>query len=138
MCSIDKKKKFIRVDYDIISLGVYYILVIFGYLIFEMIPINYRPILIEGFMEASYPSSTTLLVLGVMPTVIEQVNRRMKNITVQNIVKVLVIGFSIFMVLGRLMAGVHWLTDIVGSIMLSMGLFCLYKSAVLIFYKSEQ
>ena len=41
----------------------HYILVIFGYLIFEMIPINYRPILIEGFMEASYPSSHTLLAI---------------------------------------------------------------------------
>ena len=133
-----KRRSLFRVDYDIIFLGVYYILVIFGYLIFEMIPINYRPILIDGFMEASYPSSTTLLVLGVMPTVIEQVSRRSKNVIVKNIVNGLVLGFSAFMVLGRLMAGVHWLTDIVGSIMLSMGLFCLYKSAVLIFYKSEQ
>ena len=64
--------------------------------------------------------------------------RRSENVIVKNIVNGLVLGFSAFMVLGRLMAGVHWLTDIVGSIMLSMGLFCLYKSAVLIFYKSEQ
>lgn len=133
-----KRRSLFKVDYDIIFLGVYYILVIFGYLIFEMIPINYRPILIEGFMEASYPSSTTLLVLGVMPTVIEQVSRRSENVIVKNIVNGLVLGFSAFMVLGRLIAGVHWLTDIVGSIMLSMGLFCLYKSAVLLCYKGEQ
>ena len=54
-----KRRSIHKVDYDIILLGIYYILVIFGYLIFEMIPINYRPILIEGFLEASYPSSTT-------------------------------------------------------------------------------
>ena len=74
-----KRRSLLKVDYDIIVLGVYYILVMFGYVIFEMIPINYRPILINGFMEASYPSSTALIVLGVMPTLVEQINRRLKN-----------------------------------------------------------
>lgn len=74
-----KRKNLFKVDFDIIILGVYYVLVILGYMIFEMIPINYRPILIEGIMEASYPSSTTLLVLSVMPTLNFQVKRRIKN-----------------------------------------------------------
>ena len=65
-----------RVDPDIILLGLYYILVIFAYLAFAMIPINYRPILINGVLEASYPSSTTLLVLSVMPTLKFQIDRR--------------------------------------------------------------
>lgn len=63
-----KRRSLFRVDRDIILLGLYYILVIFCYLFFEMVPINYRPILINGVLEASYPSSTTLLVLSVMPT----------------------------------------------------------------------
>lgn len=133
-----KRRSLFKVDYDIVILGVYYFLVILVYLIFEMIPINYRPILIEGFMEKSYPSSTTLLVLGVMPTVIEQVSRRTENVVVKNVIKVMVISFSIFMVWGRLIAGVHWLTDIVGSIMLSMGMFCLYRSAVLLCFRGEK
>ena len=132
-----QRRILLKVDYDIIFLGIYYVIVIFGYLIFEMIPINYRPILIEGFMEASYPSSTTLLVLGVMPTLIEQVNRRSESLIVKRIVQVLVICFSAFMVLGRLIAGVHWLTDIVGSIMLSAGLFCFYKAAVILCHKEK-
>lgn len=74
-----KGRSLFRVDYDILILGVYYIVVIAGYLVFEMFPINYRPILIEGVMEASYPSSTTLLVLSVMPTLIFQANRRIKK-----------------------------------------------------------
>ena len=74
-----KRKSLFKVDCDIILLGIYYIIVIGYYLIFEMIPINYRPMLVEGFMEASYPSSTTLLVLSVMPTLIYQVNYRLKN-----------------------------------------------------------
>ena len=132
-----KRRSLFKVDYDIIVLGVYYVCVIFGYLIFEMIPINYRPILIEGFMEASYPSSTTLLVLCVMPTLMEQVNRRLEKEMVKKIVNSLVICFSVFMVLGRLISGVHWLTDIAGSIMLSAGLFCVYKAVVLLCCKEN-
>ena len=127
-----QRKSLFRVDYDIIVLGIYYIIVIFGYLIFEMIPINYRPVLIDGFMEASYPSSTTLLVLSVMPTLWFQAKRRMKNEVVLKYVCVLSALFSIFMLVGRTVAGVHWLTDIMGSILLSTGLFLLYRAVVLI------
>ena len=118
-------------DRDILLLGVYYILVILGYLIFEMIPINYRPILIDGSLEASYPSSTTLLVLSVMPTLLFQVNRRSTDKRVRRITAAFVVLFSAFMVIGRLVAGVHWLTDIVGSVLLSAGLYSLYRAAVL-------
>lgn len=132
-----KRRSLFKVDYDIIFLGIYYVIVIFGYLIFEMIPINYRPILIDGYMEASYPSSTTLLVLSVMPTLILQVNRRLENIVVKKTICILASTFSAFMVIGRLVSGVHWFTDIVGSIMLSAGLFCVYKAVVLLCYKEE-
>ena len=117
-------------DPDILLLGAYYVLVILGYLIFEMIPINYRPILIEGALEASYPSSTTLLVLSVMPTLWFQTDRRAKSASVRRIVAVLVVLYSAFMVLGRLVAGVHWLTDIIGAVLLSAGLYTLYRAAV--------
>lgn len=132
-----KGRSLFNVDRDIIFLGIYYIVVIFGYLIFEMIPINYRPILIQGFMEASYPSSTTLLVLCVMPTLMEQANRRINNVIVNKSINVFTISFSVFMVLGRLFSGVHWLTDIIGSIMLSVGLFSIYRAAVLLSLSNE-
>ena len=102
-----KIKSLFKVDCDIILLGIYYIIVIGYYLIFEMIPINYRPMLVEGFMEASYPSSTTLLVLSVMPTLIYQVNYRLKNDALKKIISISAILFSIFMVIGRLVSGVE-------------------------------
>ena len=126
-----RRKSITKVDRDILLLGGYYILVILGYLIFEMIPINYRPILIDGAMEASYPSSTTLLVLSVLPTLLFQVNRRAKNQTIRRITAAFAVLFSAFMVIGRLVAGVHWLTDIAGSVLLSSGLYSLYRAAVL-------
>ena len=127
-----RRRSLLKVDGDILLLGGYYILVILGYLIFEMIPINYRPILIEGCQEASYPSSTTLLVLSVMPTLIFQINRRARSLPVKKITLLLAVLFSAFMVIGRLVAGVHWLTDIVGAVLLSAGLYLLYRGAVIL------
>ena len=126
-----KRRSLLRVDPDIVILVVYYVIVIACYLIFEMIPINYRPVLIEGRLEASYPSSTTLLVLSVMPTLIFQVDRRAENPLIKKVVAVFVIAFSAFMVIGRLVSGVHWATDIVASVLLAAGLFMLYQSAVM-------
>ena len=126
-----KRRSLLKVDPDIMLLGAYYVLVIACYLIFEMIPINYRPVLIEGRLEASYPSSTTLLVLSVMPTLMFQANRRVSNAMIKKVVSVFVIAFSMFMVIGRLISGVHWATDIIGSVLLSAGLYMLYRSIVL-------
>ena len=125
-----RRRSLLRVDADLLALGVYYVLVIGCYLAFEMIPVNYRPILIEGRLEASYPSSTTLLVLSVMPTLIFQTGRRWKRRGPKKAVGLCAILFTAFMVLGRLISGVHWLTDIVGSVLFSAGVFCIYSAAV--------
>ena len=125
-----RRKKLPRVDADILLLGVYYLLVIFGYLFFEMVPVNYRPVLIGGYLEASYPSSTTLLVLSVMPTLKFQTDRRCANAKVRRLTAGFVILFSAFMVIGRLVSGVPWITDIIGSVLLSGSLYLLYRAAV--------
>lgn len=125
-----RRKSLKKVDMDIILLGIYYILVIICFIGFEFIPINYRPILIEGVMEVSYPSSTTLLVLSVMPTLIFQAKRRLTNGTFRNVVCIFTYFYSAFMVIGRLLSGVHWLTDIVGGILLSAGLLLMYVATV--------
>lgn len=135
LAQLVQRRSLLKVDLDILLLGVYYVLVIFAYLLFEMVPLNYRPVLIEGILEASYPSSTTLLVLSVMPTLHFQAERRLKNSALRRCIDAFVVLFSVFMVVGRLLSGVHWLTDIVGAIFLSGGLFLLYKASILRFCK---
>ena len=137
MAQLLQRKSVLKVDSDIILLGVYYVLVILAYLIFEQIPVNYRPVFIEGRLEASYPSSTTLLVLSVMPTLAEQGRRRLKGAGHKKILFAASALFSLFMVTGRLLSGVHWLTDIVGSVFLSGGLFCLYRAGIQICCKEK-
>ena len=125
-----RRKRLLQVDRSILALGGFYLAVIAVYVFFEMVVINYRPVLIDGFLEASYPSSTTMLVLCVMPTAIMQLNARIKNRGIKRCVAFAIAAFTAFMVIGRLIAGVHWATDIIGAVLLSTGLFMLYAGAV--------
>ena len=121
-----RRKNISKVDFSILVLGVYYIVVIAVYILFEYLVINYRPILINGYLEASYPSSTTMLVMCVMPTAIMQFNSRIKNCTVKYCVTFIISAFIIFMVIGRIISGVQWLSDIIGGILFSTGIVMLY------------
>lgn len=122
-----ERKNILKVDRSILVLGVFYVAVFAVYILFEEIAVNYRPVLINGILEASYPSSTTMLVLCVMPAAMMQFDGRIKNCKYRKIVKISIIIFTIFMVGGRLVSGVHWLTDIAGGMMLSAGLVEMYS-----------
>ena len=122
-----QRKRLSMVDYSLFVLGGFYIAVIAVYALFETITINYRPVLIDGNLEKSYPSSTTLLVMCVMPTAIMQFNSRIKNTLLRKCVSLFITVFIIFMVLGRLISGVHWFTDIIGGALLSAGFVMMYR-----------
>ena len=121
-----KRKHIFKVDCSILVLGVFYLAVMAAYAFFEAVAINYRPVLIGGALEASYPSSTTVLVLCVMPTAAMQLNGRIKNGTLRRCAVYLIAAFTGFMLTGRLISGVHWVTDIIGGVLLSAGLVMLY------------
>ena len=125
-----KRKNILKVDRSILILGAFYIVTLAAYLFFESYVINYRPVLIAGYLEASYPSSTTLLVLCVMPTTGMQLQGRIKSHALRKAVTVAITAFIVFMVAGRLVSGVHWLTDIIGGILLSAGLVMIYDSLI--------
>ena len=125
-----KRKHLLKVDYNILILGGFYIVVMAVYVLFEMLVVNYRPVLIGGILEASYPSSTTMLVMCVMPTAIMQFNVRVKNNVLKRFVASAIIAFIVFMVIGRLVSGVHWFTDIIGGALLSTGLVLMYCAVI--------
>ena len=122
-----KRKSILKVDLSLLVLGGFYIAVISLYFLFETVVINYRPILINGYLEASYPSSTTLLTMCVMPTAVMQFEQRIKNKFLRSFINCILISFTLFMVIARLISGVHWLTDIIGGILISTGLVMLYR-----------
>ena len=122
------RKQLQKVDRSILALGGFYLLVLITYLTFEKVVINYRPVLIEGFLEVSYPSSTTLLVMTVMPTAIAQLRNRIRHSLLRHWVCIILTAFLILMVVGRLISGVHWFSDIIGGLFLSAGLVAVYKA----------
>ncbi len=125
-----KRKHLLKVDYSILVLGGFYIVVMAAFVLFEVLVINYRPVLIDGILEASYPSSTTMLVMCVMPTAIMQFDTRIKNDVLKRCVTYAITAFIVFMVIGRLVSGVHWFTDIIGGALLSTGLVLMYRAII--------
>ena len=123
-----KRKSLLKVDRSILTLGGFYIVVIAVYILFEIVVINYRPTLIDGYLEASYPSSTTILVMCVMPTAMMQLRTRIKNDLFRRCVMLTITVFITFMVIGRLVSGVHWITDIIGGALLSTAIVLMYYS----------
>lgn len=124
------RKHLLKVDYSILVLGGFYIVVMAAFVLFEVLVVNYRPVLIDGVLEASYPSSTTMLVMCVIPTAIMQLNARIKNGVLKGFVASAMTIFLAFMVIGRLISGVHWFTDIIGGALLSAGLVLLYRAII--------
>ena len=122
LCQWVQRKKLKYVDRSILALGVFYLVVMGAYVFFEVYVVNYRPILIDGVLEPSYPSSTTMLVMTVMPTAIMQLRERVKNLRIRQWASVVMAVFTIAMVLARLVSGVHWFSDIIGGALLSAGL----------------
>lgn len=125
-----QRKRLSKVDCDILVLGGFYVVVVAVYAFFEVFAVNYRPVLIDGILEASYPSSTTMLVLCVMPTAAMQFHARIQNKILKRWVTVAMAAFTVFMVIARLLSGVHWASDIIGGVLLSAGLVLMYRAVI--------
>lgn len=131
VCQLIHRKSIKKIDKTLIVLGIYYVIVLAFYVLFEKVVINYRPVIFDEGLEASYPSSHTLLALSIMIPEMMQISHIFKGkkivITVLYIICILITATT---VIGRLFSGVHWLTDITGGIILSVSLICLYAGAV--------
>jgi undecaprenyl-diphosphatase len=129
-----KRKSIFKVDRELIVLGLTYLLMLIEYLLFEMIIINYRPILMDGELEASYPSSHTILALCIcfssLITSKKYFNK--KYIKQINIITVVLTGLVLLL---RTISGVHWISDIIGGIIISLTLVSYYQLAY--YYKKD-
>lgn len=120
------RKHILKVDFSLLVLGGFYIAVLLLFILFEFLAVNFRPVLIDGLLEASYPSSTTMLVIFVMPTAGMQLRLRIRHNLLGRFMVFSMNAFTVFMVIARLISGVHWVTDIIGGVFLSAGLMQLY------------
>ena len=125
-----KRRSLLKVDREILALGVLYLVVIGLYIIFETVIINYRPIIMPDNTrpEASFPSSHTMLVCVIMGSAAMLINRYIKNKTLCRALRAMCFVIIIVTVVGRSIAGVHWFTDIFGGVLISVTLLSLYKT----------
>ena len=123
-----KRKRFSKVDSSILALGGFYLTVMATYILFEYVVINRRPVLINGYLEASYPSSHTILVSCFLGGAIIAFCRLVSNKIARGCFAVAMIAIIVLTVVGRLLSGVHWLTDIYGGVILSSALVLLFAA----------
>ena len=123
-----KRKWIFKIDREILILGCFYILVFAVYIIFEKLSINYRPILMDGELEASYPSSHTMLALciGISSLLVSKKYVKKDMLKITNIIT---IALMAVVVLCRLISGVHWISDIIGGLIISLTLLSYFKTA---------
>ena len=117
---IDRKS--LKVDKELIALGILYVVVILIYVFFEKCIINYRPVIIDGVLEASYPSSHTLLSICICGSALLINKYLFNNEKIYKYINIISIISMVLIVLGRLLSGVHWASDIIGSIIISITL----------------
>lgn len=125
-----QRRSIFKLDRDLVLLGIFYLVVMAFYFLFEVKIINYRPVILQQDLEASYPSTHTLLAFCIMVSSMFQFKRRIKNQLLRR--AALIISGTVFILTvgGRLISGVHWFSDIVAGLLLGSALVLLYFAAI--------
>ena len=124
-----KVKNPFKVDFHLSALMLVYVLLVFFYGIGYSIIINYGPVLEDGVLKTSYPSSHVLACITA-----SFCNATFLRYHINKPTKAwfgVVIGFYAIGFLApilRLISGAHWFTDILGSVLLSTSLIYFYKA----------
>ena len=126
-----KRKSLLKVDKEIIILGIFYILVATLYLFFEKVIINYRPVIIDNELEASYPSTHTLLTMCICFSSIIINKLKYNTFKYRKYTNILTIVLALIILVGRILSGVHWISDILGGLLISLALISIFKTAIL-------
>ena len=127
-----KRRSILKVDHEILALGGLYIVVIGLYVLFEIVIVNYRPIIMPDGIhpEASFPSSHTMLVCVIMGSAIMLIGKYVKEKRICRVLRGICAAIIGMTVIGRLIAGVHWFTDIVGGVLISIFLLSLFSEVL--------
>lgn len=129
LAQLIRRKSPKAVDPAFYCLAVLYAVTVLLYAGFEHFVVNYRPVIMPDSTvpEASFPSTHTLLVCVVMGSAIFMISRYLKSSVLKTFLKTVCILVLAATVIGRLLSGVHWLTDIIGGLLISLTLvtaFC--------------
>lgn len=133
LAELVKRKSLFKIDREIISVGILYVLMISTYVLFEKVIINYRPVLIDNELEASFPSSHTLLALCTCISSLI-ISKKYLNKSLYGVAEFFTVLLLTIVFVGRTISGVHWLSDIIGGVIISSTLL-MYFYTILKFKK---
>ena len=130
VCQMISRKSLLKVDKKLYALAGLYAVTVFFYAFFEVVIINYRPIIEAGaeHVEASFPSSHTMLTCVIMGSAFVMIGEYIKNRGLALALKGLAVAVATVTVVGRLLSGVHWFTDILGGVLISLALVTLFAA----------
>ena len=126
-----QKRSLAKVDADLFRLAGFYLVVLLVYVFFENFIVNYRPVILEEGLEASYPSSHTVLAVCILGSAMMQFHNRIRLLSLKKLIQAVLGGMMVVLVLGRLLSGVHWVSDIIGGVLLSISLLMAYATVEL-------
>lgn len=131
-----KRKSLKKIDKEIWCVAILYICMGIVYVLFDkVIVLNYRPIMLDGVFEPSFPSTHTFLSICLLGSMMVMNNLYFDKLFKKNAVRRLILNMIlIVMMFGiiylRLFSGVHWFTDILGGILLGTAFVAFFKSAI--------
>lgn len=122
------RKSLKKTDADLLLMGALYVVVAVLYVLFEVCVVSRRPVMQNGEVEASFPSSHTMVVFAVFASAMYQIRCRIKNRAISAALYALCAGVITVGAVARLFAGVHWFTDILGGLLISGALVSVYTA----------
>ncbi len=138
LVQVIRRKGLLRADRELYFMACGLVLLAVFYVIFEIFVINCRPVLDEGELAASYPSSHTMLAVAVSGMGMSYLHGlSKKHALIYACIGVLNVA-SVVTVICRLLGGVHWLTDIVGGLLLGAAVVCAYRAACTFWSKKKE
>ncbi len=129
LVQIIRCKGILRADKELYFMACGLITLAAAYVLFEIFVINYRPVLDQGELAASYPSSHSMLAVAVAGMGMAYIVRRVKSNALAYTLYGLLNVAAVVTVCCRLLGGVHWLTDIVGGVLVGLVITFGYLSA---------
>lgn len=126
-----KRNKLKKVDSEILAMIPSLLLLVAVYFVFEKIwVLNYRPILINGIAEPSFPSTHTLIAVTVLGMTMMALPKYIKNRRQRILIDVLALVAMVAMAFLRVASGMHWMTDVLGGVIFGIDLVLVYGGAL--------
>lgn len=127
-----KRKNLLKVDMEILFMGILYLITLGLYFLFTKVAITYRPIIVPGEdgIEPSFPSSHSMMAVVVAGAISSVIDRYLSNKNLCKLIKYLLMVLAILTFVFRMESGAHWFTDIWAGLFIGGALISWYEVSI--------